>query len=311
MHHFNWLTFDEVMDRIVRDTGYSDLSELDCVTWMSQALGQTNTTSEREERVAFGEVENNIIKIPKGLVAIRRIAMHKSFKKEWKTERVCGMGKAFMRDLPDGDDHPCPDRVIEPAPTGDCCEKHEVDCNGCIINLPSKVWYRPFFDMLYMHDSWKGSRYYKDNYTPVVLTNNDFFNTLVCKDDLNYPENCPTYNVVGDSFVFSFDCGSVAISYYRAKLDNKGLPMLPDTTSHIEAVVRYIEYKMASRAYNQNPGDPSLYRKKKDAESDWQWYCGQTKTLSKMPGSHDELERIMREREKFIPNSHFGYFGYM
>ena len=144
--------------------------------------------SSLEQRVAFGEVIDNKISIPKGLKFIRKIAMHTNFNKNWNTEGICGFGDAFMKDV--NKSCPSPDIIKQDK----CCEKIELDCNGCPINLAGTVYYRPFFDVDYLHSKLYSHPFYCNNYTPIRLGNDAFFSSLVCKDEeCMYSPECPTY----------------------------------------------------------------------------------------------------------------------
>jgi hypothetical protein len=301
-----YISIQALMDRIYRNTGFKDITEGDVATWASEALGFTNAVSSLEQRVAFGEVIDNKISIPKGLKFIRKIAMHTNFNKNWNTEGICGFGDAFMKDV--NKSCPSPDIIKQDK----CCEKIELDCNGCPINLAGTVYYRPFFDVDYLHSKLYSHPFYCNNYTPIRLGNDAFFSSLVCKDEeCMYSPECPTYTIIGKcQILFSFEEGSVAISYYRYPLDSSGYPLIPDEISFISAIIAYIRFIKAQIYFDTNISDPAAWRKKQDAESSWQWYCGQANEYALLPNSEDEYDLIYANRDNYLPKeSYFGHIG--
>lgn len=263
-----------------------------------------------EERVCFTEVVDRRGPIPPGCRFLVQLARNNNWSPKWRTEKVCGYGSAYMRDVYYDPNAVCPAAIEAEAINEGCCECPQTDCNGCLINPQDKIWYRPFFDQLYMASQWIGSSYYKNNYTPIRLANHTFFNTLVFPEyDLPYVED--EYNVVGEELLFNFKEGSIAISYLGVRLDEKMRPMVPDSQEFFQAFRAYVAMVKANIRYEVDPTAEN-YRFSEVKKDDWQWYCGQAKTYAFKPKTIDERQNIAMANQHLIKqNSYFNMFGSM
>lgn len=67
---------------------------------------------------------------------------------------------------------------------------------------------------------------------------------------LSYLDVQDEYTLVGDKIRTSFKEGSIAISYYRQKVDEEtGYPLIPDDYSIITAITMYITMKYMGRLW--------------------------------------------------------------
>ena len=84
--------------------------------------------------------------------------------------------------------------------------------------------------------------------------------------------------------------------------------MIPDEVSYIEAIKRYIVYKLKYSEFIQGIINPQVFAK---IEDDWHWYCKQARGKANMPDTVDKLENIKQQWSRLIPkvNRYYGYFG--
>ena len=88
--------------------------------------------------------------------------------------------------------------------------------------------------------------------------------------------------------LYNFREGEVEISYTMIAVDNEGYPLIVDNVSVLEAISRYIVYKMNYGKYLSGTMDVRLFSK---LENDWRLYCGQAKGALNSP-SISELTNI-------------------
>ena len=76
-----------------------------------------------------------------------------------------------------------------------------LDADGLPITDYDVAYYRPYYDLQWEYSPWVSSQYYKQNYTPVRLADNTFFNSVVCREkDIPY-NSCPDeYTIVGTEY---------------------------------------------------------------------------------------------------------------
>jgi len=188
-----------------------------------------------------------------------------------------------------------------------------IDCVGQPLVDYDIAYYRPYFDLQAEYYGWTNCKYYKNNYSPVRLAENNFFSSLVARED-GYEQiyaGCrDEYRPVGKSVIkTSFECGHIAVSILRQQIDhNTGYPLIPDSRPHLEAIISYIATKMTKKDYfNHRDGSKSI---KDDFERDWQWYCKQAINDSIMPQTIDDLQNIKDIRSYILPpNPYYNFFG--
>lgn len=309
--HLNYVSADRIIAKLYRDLGLEDINEGDIIEQIGEALEAIGTITLYEEAVAFVEVENYQASLPNGLHSIIQIARNNKWVKENK-ESLCPanilldcsheeMENINSPNTPCG----CNNESINPK------EGVPLDCDGKILGEYEVAYYRPYFDLQYEYHLWGNSHYYKEHYTPIRLANHTFFNTIVCPEDQNmYHGVTDEYTISGDKIRTSFKEGSIAISYYRQKVDEEnGYPMIPDEYSVITAITSYITMKYMARLwYMGREGYGDKYQK---AEQDWQWYCKQAGNKALMPHGVDEFQNLTESRNQLIParNRYYGFFG--
>lgn len=303
--NYKYTSIDRIFSKLIRDVK-SDFSESDVIEWCGEALEFIGATRLYEEAVAFIEIRNHQCKLPSGLHSIIQIARNNKWS-NIKDDLFC------PQKIKDEVEENCEDCVSDKSP-----DYIILDCNGQPINDYELAYYRPYFDLRYEYDLWRGSSIYTQQYTPIRLTTNNFFNSLVCTDKNEnnnniYQSSVDEYTIIqGDTLRFSFKEGSVAIAYLRQVVDNEtGYPMIPDNISYTTAIIKYITMKMFERDfYNGRDGSQAKMQK---AESDWQWYCKQAGNVDMMPYGDDEYQNLLDQRSYILPqqNRYYGFFGKM
>jgi len=299
-----YTTLDRVLSKIYRDLGLEEISETDVVEWSGEALELIGAITLYEEAVAFIEIENHHGVLPNGLHSIIQVARNNRWVK--KEKEVCPANVILD----------CTEEEIK-QPNNKCgCNKDFpvlLDCNGTPIVEYDTAYYRPYFDLQYEYYGWTSSNLYKQEYTPVRLANHTFFKSVVCDEDPKIYSNCglnDEYTLVGDKIRTSFKEGSIALSYYRQKIDiETGYPMIPDEISIISAITHYIAWKYMSRLWYM--GREGYTDKMQVAEQQWQWYCKQAGNKQMMLYGVDEHQNFTDSRFQLIPkrNRYYGFFG--
>lgn len=198
----------------------------------------------------------------------------------------------------------------------DCSSDNIILYNECgeIINDTTLVNY---FTLRKNHIDWINQKYYQHSFTPVVLTNHSFFNSIVCKEQRDiYTETTnlqDEYTVIGSfpniALRFSFKDGIIALSHLKTQLDEEGYPLIPDDSACQAALVYYLKWKIAERlSWSGREGFANLA---KDSEQHWLKYCKQFKSKTKMPFGIDQYQNLMERQHYLIPDTQkfLGYFG--
>lgn len=309
--HFKFVSIDRVLSKLYRDLGLSDISEIDVIEWTGEALEAIGTVPLLEECVAFIEVKDHKAELPSGLHAIIQVARNNDFKKDELTP----LNIAYDTDF----------RCLEEKEYSDDCDFKDIvhinlledrdyvflDCNGNPIEKLERKYYRPYFDSKLYANLWITSDFYKAKYTPVRLANHNFFNSVVCQEDPELYSTCVDEYTLSDNVIkTSFKDGSIAIAYYKQRVDEEtGYPLIPDDYSVITAITMYITMKIMQRSwYLGREGYGDKFQK---AEQDWHWYCKQAKNKSIIPTTDDEWENIYDIRNNLLPfkSKYYGFFG--
>lgn len=301
MDKFNYTTVYNILGKFSRDFRGLEMHETDVIEWIGDALSFMTIPSAMEEAVAFVEVKNHMIDKPRGLHYILHIAKSNDFHES----EICPnlITEELFSDVIDSDCDDCPDEI-----------KFLDECGVKLFGNEVRSNPRPYFDLQYEYDPFLQSQYYNEKYSPVLLSNHSFFNSIVCQDprfaDLYRNSNLyEEYSPQGEKIKFSFENGVVAISYLRQRMDDEGYPMIPDDNYARSAMTYYILWKIKEReAYLHREGSMQLALK---AEQSWNDYIKKFKNKAKMPKSAAQYQNLANESRYLIPrhNKYYGYFG--
>lgn len=313
---FNYTSVDTIFAKFSRDLRGTDLHESDVIEWIGEALGFMKVVEIQEEAVAFIEVKDFKAELPIGFQSIIQIAKDNYWSAEVK-KSPCDIINSICN---------CENTSTQVIATEDCgCTPNNTgyvvtDCQGKILNEGVEIaYYRPYFDLKYEYQGWCTSSYYTQNFSPVRLANNSFFNSLVCTEnnpDIKrlYQQTTDEYTIAGGypdmQLRFSFKEGYIALAYLKNVFDEEtGYPVIPDDISFITAITYYVKWKIAER-YRWN-GREGFAQEAQDAEAKWLKYVRQAINKAKMPTGVDQYQNMMEQSLYLIPRTrkYYGYFG--
>ena len=324
--NFKYVSMLRIFSKLERDYGLTTYNEFDMVEWVGEALEAIGTVNQYEEAVAFIEVKNHQCFLPNGLANIIQVAKNNCWDGIEKINAIC---PAQIQSCL-GQNPPCCDPIPsitgvnpvmvnqcgQPAPTG-CPLPVIVDCHGQPITDYEVAYYRPFFDLQADYFGWTNCSAYKECFTPVRLSQNSFFDSLVCQETdpstkrIYHSQGIDEYRVIdGEVLRFSFNCGQIALSYRRIKLDEEtGYPMIPDLFSVTQALEAYIMWKMQTKEFYK--GREGSKGKMDEASKEWTWYCRQAgNEMTKLYGI-DDFQDVLDQLKYLVPQKsrYFGFFG--
>ena len=302
---FQFVTVDTIISKYLRDFRGMEFSEDDAIEWIGEALGFMKVTALSEEVVAFLEVKNYQAPLPNGLQYIIQVARNNSWS---PTDTSSCTPESTVSSL---EEENCKDCVE----CGGCKDYITLDCEGRPIDGDEIAYYRPYFDLQYEYMDWVYSKAFRSTYTPVRLSNHNFFNSIVCTENEEmssglYSSVDDEYTVVDNQLRFSFKEGFVALSYLRSKSDpDTGYPLVPDNEAVKAAITYYIGWKTKEReCWNHREGACQIAQ---IAEQRYLKYIKQAKNSMKMPFGLDEHQNLMEQGNYVLPNHkrYYGFFG--
>lgn len=274
-----YIPIQAILSKVSRDTPFR-VDETEMIEWAGEALEFIGAVGAYENVVLFTEVCNYQIAIPQGLKKITQVARNVCWKKE-EPESAC----PAVTVEPDGEEPVTP--VI-------------IDCNGQPMQPYSLRYYTPFYTIEDFFPTFEGSQIFNACYRPLRIATGTYFGTTGQQNQEEiYPDGLLEFRVESPYIRFSFQDGFVALAYTRTKLDESGLPMIPDMQSYIEAITRYITYKVSYRRFLQGDMNPNVF---KSIEQDWHWYCQQAKNEMMMHKGISEHENSLHQRTRLLPN---------
>lgn len=300
MNNIKFTTIDRVFAKLGRDIRGTDLHETDIIEWIGECMEEFRMSGIVEQAICFSEVNNFEVIMPQHLNLVLQIARYNNYEKE---EKKCVLPKKVIQE------------VTEESVESKTCYSEPLDCEGKPIFDDYRPSYIPHFDMQWQYIPWTTNTYYQNNFTPVRLANNTFFNTVVCKESNQqiYDSCTDEYTIIEGferKFRFSFREGYVAIAYTRTRLDPKtGYPLVPDDKTFIDAIVYYIKWKIMER--EDWRGRQGAARLAQDNERKWLKYCTQAKSKAKMPQTLDDYQDLMESSFDMIPDhrKYYGFYG--
>lgn len=299
----SFVSVDTILSKLGRDLRGTQIEEADIIEWVGEALSFMKVSGVNEEAVAFTEVNEHRAILPEGFKCIIQVAKNTSWSPELEATLT-------------------PENVIQQLETEAIGDEPN---DGIILNelgLPLEdhvAYYRPYYDLKYEYGGWTNSSYYRHNYSPVRLSNNTFFRSLVAQEsglDKNslYNPTGDEYTLVGNfpnmELLLSFKTGYIAVSYVRNRVDEiTGYPLIPDDISVISAITYYVKWKLSERL--RWSGTEGFKFEAQDAETKWLKYVRQAINAIKMPSTIDEYQNEMEQSLYLMPRTRLyqGFFG--
>lgn len=304
----SYTTMDRIFTKFAREVS-DEFDEGDLIEMAGEALEFINAPKSYEPYVAFIEVRNHQCPVPKGTHLIHQIARNNAWTSAPHSNCMCPAVLQNHVLNPNVPEAGCvPTSGVNPCvcPPSDAVW---LDCEGKPIVAYDLAYYRPFFNLkLESFNVFSDSVYYGNNFTPIRLSTNTMFGSLVCNPRPSpYMKGCKDeYQIVHkDTLRFSFRDGAVAIAYDRQMLDfQTGYPMIPDDISFVTAISKYIRMTLEGKKNYGSAVHDKLV-------ADWHWYCGQASNNEKMIHGIDEHQNFLDQRQHLLPvqNSFYGFFG--
>lgn len=296
-----WVGISRIFSRL---RGFIPLDDEEGITDdIGEALGLIGAVTLNREAVCFVTVKNFRATLPKDCHSVIQLAKNNKF--------VNNEPFTCFKPVDAVDNFAAISISRLPITLTDYMDENRTDIpldNCCIDGCEDGDWgYKPIWTLIYNYDNWIGSKIYKNHFTPIRLTENTFFrlNKLCNRDE--YQEvykDCgkeDEYNIIDDgkTLEFSFQNGQVAIAYNQVRVDEEGLPLIPDDDSFVKALYNYCIWMYFSREYyNSREGAKD---KMLTAEGEWIWYCGQATNKALALTGIDEHQNMLDQRSRIIP----------
>ena len=289
-------SLDRVISGIYRDLKPAvEINESDMVEWAGEALEYIGAYSQLDEKVEYLAINDFKALVPCGLHKIVQVA--------YKFTEDAPNDTAILTTCDSSEDtcstSGCTNCDTEGC-TGDLC----AHASQLIAN--ASLWLE-----YYKPSSFKQTAYYQSNFKPLRLAGSAFSKakTAHCSNCVNISSTCEhEYSLDHPYLRTDFKTGHICIAYLSQALDERGYPMIPDEVSYIEAIKRYIVYKVKYSEFLQGIVNPQIFNK---LEDDWHWYCQQARGKANMPDTIDQMENLKQQRNRLIPKTqrYYGFFG--
>lgn len=308
MNNIGYTTIDVIFSKFSRNLKQEDIDEDDIIEWVGEALGFMELSETLEESIAFIEVENHTAILPTGLKYVIQVVRNNDFKKDSITDQLTNLS---LIQNPEGN----PNLIHNEDGSTELDGVVITDSQGKILNTEYAIaYYRPYFDLRYKYDAWNSLRKSNRGLSVVRLSTNTLFNSIVCSEVDYNPTCCKdeyTITNIGTDKVIrtSFNSGQIVVPFLRQALDENGMPLIPDTSSHINAIFYYVKWQLAE-SYRWS-GREGFAKEAEDSEQKWLKYIRQANNKAKMPKGVDGYQNLMEQSSYLIPkynryNSMFG-----
>lgn len=286
-----YISFDTIMSRVLRDLGMK-VERTDVLEWTADLMEYLNLPVLFEERVAFVAVKDYKAVLPDELRAIIQIAKSSSLQ---VTPEKCAL------------------QILEEVEEEEEVEIKicEQDCEGNTYEEGTRSGPRfgPWVDLQFNYDPLCGALRRHREWEPVRLSSHSFYESLVCTlSDGLYEESQWEYSVKGETLLFNFREGVVAIAYVSYRTDENGMFMIPDDAHFINAAVARVRYMAAQRMYDREPTRENSARLDR-ADQDYQFRVRQAATFGLRPQSVDEAENLAAGKDYILPRQ-FRYYDF-
>lgn len=290
MNTTRYISIDTVISRVLRDLG-TQVERTDVIEWTADLIEYLNIPVVFEERVAFVEIKNYKAVLPDGLRAIIQIAKSNSLQ---VSPEECAL------------------QVLDEVD-----EKEEVEikvsepCEGNTYSEGTRSGPRfgPWVDLQFNYDPLCGALMRHREWEPVRLSSHSFYQSLVCTlSEKLYEESQWEYSIKGETLLFNFREGVVAVAYVSHRTDDNGMLMIPDDAHFINAAVSRVRYMAFQRLYDREPTRENAARLDR-ADQDYQFRVRQAATFGLRPQSIDESENLAAGKDYILPRQ-FRYYDF-
>jgi len=288
-------SIERVISGIYRDLKpVIELNENDMIEWAGEALEHIGAYGQLEEKVINLTVSDYRALVPSGLKEIVQIAYKFTEGAVTTTPMLTTADPCITCDDPCG----------------------EPDCPSCATvceNAGTLITNARLFLEYYKPNSFRATGYYYDNYRPLRKASGPFTTPFTndCTTCTDINQTCDQeYRLDWPYIKTSFKDGYICVAYVGQPLDERGFPLIPDEVSYIEAIKRYITYKVKYSEFLQGHLPGNIYIK---LEDDWHWYCKQARNKMNMPNTIDDLQNLKDQHIRLLPKPHryHRFFGHL
>lgn len=294
MSNYNLISVDTILAKLFRENIIKDnYNESDIIEMIGEALEAIGAFKQYEQDVKFLTVKDHKAMLPEGLQEIIMVAYNLNTK---NTSTSC--------------DDEC---NINDSCLSHCEEENSDTCWSCHNKyyIPDQRYYDLVKDYNTIFSKFTANFY--SNYLPLKLAVSPFSitNILHCENCINITCNSEEEYIIKDGMIqTSFQEGNICIAFLKTPTDKDGYPMIPDLYEYQQAITSYIMMLSAKSDYFNDPTQNNRVRYR-ELESDWQWYCRQSKNKQLMPSNIDERENLYRGNMKLVKNynGYYNFFG--
>ena len=297
------VSIERIIAGLYRDAGIGsaqELSENDLIEWAGEALEFIGAYPQYQEAVDYVEVSDYRAEVPCGFHKLVQIA--------YKTTGGDACGCAIKIKSSDGSTSSCNSSTCgcdsSLTATVDPCAAVTQAEDAIVTQAKQLVDYHLTYRFM------NTSAYYQ-HYKPMRLASSSFSRGKLahCENCINISATCDEEYSIDHPYIrTSFKKGKLCIAYIKQPLDERGWPMIPDTVSYVEAVKRYIIYKLKYSDFIKGQIPAQIFMK---IEDDWQWYCRQARNKMNMPDTIDKMQNLLEMRKRIFNKErrYYGFFG--
>lgn len=108
----------------------------------------------------------------------------------------------------------------------------------------------------------------------------------------------PSFTMNSNFITFGQKEGKVCLSYLGFPIDNNGFPLVPDDEKYLEAITRYIIYKLDYINWRTGVITKEVYE---ESKREYEWYIGQAANGAKLPDVQ-QMEGLKNQLVRLKPN---------
>lgn len=282
--NYKFISSRRVISKVVRDYGFTDISEDDIVEWVGEVLASINVTSIKETAVQFVEIENHQATLEPNIEELVQV---------------------FVFENP-GDAYDISTVIQSDTEENLKVTLYKDGYQVCDNALPT---YTGNFTARFEHYDDVVPMLMKRNFRPIRLANHTMFQGIVCESVHDNISGCrEEYQLFNDTIKTSFKEGILAIAYRTTVLDEEGFPMIPDSPAFLNAISSYIIYRVTSKYWYQ--GREGYGDKMQKAEQDYQYYVRQATSEAFLPYGLDDHQDMAEASRKILRTTGDYYNGY-
>lgn len=288
---FKYVSANTVINKVIRDTGITDINKADMVEWVGEVLQGIGTNGVKEEHVMFLEIKDHVAELPAEVQEVVKVYRNNVYD---QGDCITPL-EIYLEDVDDTTTELVP---LEPVRCG--CET--------IADEDLPRWTRQF-EKRWAHLDWSKSSIYKKGFTNMALSSAILFQGVVCESiNQGVTSGCiDEYQLQSGVIKTSFATGQVAIAYRTIPVDEEGYPMIPDLYSVQSAIAHYITYRIFSRLWYQ--GREGMSDKMQWADREYQFYVKQAQHDTWALHGIDEHQNFMNQRKAPFGKPSFDNLG--